>query len=199
MALQQKACQHSCPSERCACCPLPPRLRLPLVPYTAQGITPPPCSFVVKGWLSSILQTFETAPRAGIVGPLFLGDGGLITEAGGLVFQEVRAVHAVQPACSHAVHAVHGPCELPTAQLPLRLLCALPCAVKGCFRLRLVCTCLPWASLHVARLSAGGGLELRQGAGTPPRDVLCPAGRWVWERGGLGRANSTPSPAGCAP
>jgi hypothetical protein len=53
-----------------------------------------PCRrFVVKGWLAAIMQTFEANPRAGLVGPMFMGDNDVITEAGGLVFNDASAAN----------------------------------------------------------------------------------------------------------
>lgn len=49
--------------------------------------------FVVKGWLTAVMQTFETTPNAGIVGPMFMGTNDLITEAGGLIFSDAGAAN----------------------------------------------------------------------------------------------------------
>ena len=34
--------------------------------------------FVVKGWLTAILETFRLRPKAGMVGPLFLGRNNIV-------------------------------------------------------------------------------------------------------------------------
>lgn len=44
-------------------------------------------AFVVHGWLAALLHTFAMKPDAGLVGPLFLGQQNLVTEAGGIVFR----------------------------------------------------------------------------------------------------------------
>lgn len=49
------------------------------------------CRFVAKGWLSAIKHTFKHQPKAGLVGPIFLGRDGTIQEAGGLVFRNGNA------------------------------------------------------------------------------------------------------------
>jgi hypothetical protein len=36
------------------------------------------------------MQTFQLNPRAGMVGPLFMGQGGLLMEAGSLIFRNGR-------------------------------------------------------------------------------------------------------------
>ncbi|MEW5301839.1 MAG: hypothetical protein WDW36_004673 [Sanguina aurantia] len=40
--------------------------------------------FVSRGWLAVTLATFAQQPRAGLVGPLFIGKGMLVTEGGGV-------------------------------------------------------------------------------------------------------------------
>ena len=47
----------------------------------------------MRGWLTAFQQTFEQNPKAGIVGPMFLGDNDLITEAGGLIFNDAGAAN----------------------------------------------------------------------------------------------------------
>ena len=49
--------------------------------------------FVGKGWLKMLHATAENSPRAGIVGPLFLGDGMIVQEAGGIVFRDGSAAN----------------------------------------------------------------------------------------------------------
>lgn len=44
--------------------------------------------FVSKGWLSVMLATFSQQPRAGLVGPLFIGKGMRVTEGGGIVWAD---------------------------------------------------------------------------------------------------------------
>jgi len=44
-------------------------------------------AFVVHGWLAALLHTFELRPDAGLVGPMFMGSGNRVTEAGGIVFK----------------------------------------------------------------------------------------------------------------
>jgi GT2 family glycosyltransferase len=44
-------------------------------------------AFVVHGWLAAMLRTFEMRADAGLVGPLFMGSGNLVTEAGGIVYR----------------------------------------------------------------------------------------------------------------
>lgn len=49
--------------------------------------------FVGKGWLQMLHATAEKNPRAGIVGPLFLGDDMIVQEAGGIVFRDGSAAN----------------------------------------------------------------------------------------------------------
>lgn len=44
--------------------------------------------FVSRGWLAVTLATFLQQPRAGLVGPLFIGKGMLVTEGGGVVWAD---------------------------------------------------------------------------------------------------------------
>ncbi|GAB4814786.1 hypothetical protein N2152v2_001832 [Parachlorella kessleri] len=60
---------------------------------------------VAKGWLSAIMHTFSQRPATGIVGPLFLGDTGLVQEAGGLVFDDAQAAnHGRGKALTHRMY-----------------------------------------------------------------------------------------------
>lgn len=45
---------------------------------------------MVKGWLATIMQTFQRQPQAGIIGPIFMGANDYIQEAGGLVFSDAQ-------------------------------------------------------------------------------------------------------------
>lgn len=45
-------------------------------------------TFVSRGWLAVMLATFSQQPKAGLVGPLFLGEGMLVAEGGGLVWAD---------------------------------------------------------------------------------------------------------------
>ena len=63
----------SCPR---VCCFLPPR-------------------YVVKGWLTALMQTFEQQPHAGSVGPLFIGDGNMVEEAGAIIWKDAGAGESV--------------------------------------------------------------------------------------------------------
>lgn len=47
--------------------------------------------FVGKGWLSTILASFAHWPDAGLIGPLFLGERMLVTEAGGIIWSDASA------------------------------------------------------------------------------------------------------------
>lgn len=49
--------------------------------------------FVTRGWISALLFTFSAFPNAGMVGPLYIGEGNLITEAGGIVFRDANAAN----------------------------------------------------------------------------------------------------------
>lgn len=49
--------------------------------------------FVVKGWLTAIMETFRLRPKAGMVGPLFLGRNNIVQEAGGIVFNDASAAN----------------------------------------------------------------------------------------------------------
>ena len=49
--------------------------------------------FVGKGWLKMLHATAEKSPRVGIVGPLFLGNGMIVQEAGGIVFRDGSAAN----------------------------------------------------------------------------------------------------------
>eukprot|EP00887_Chlorella_sp_A99_P006816 scaffold2.g6816.t1 len=49
--------------------------------------------FVVKGWLTALLETFKLRPKAGMVGPLFIGRNSIVQEAGGLVFNDASAAN----------------------------------------------------------------------------------------------------------
>jgi hypothetical protein len=61
--------------------------------------------FVVKGWLSAIMQTFAEQPAAGIVGPVFLGATDLVQEAGGIVFAGAEAAnHGRGKALTHRMY-----------------------------------------------------------------------------------------------
>ena len=61
--------------------------------------TPPPsllrwlCRFVTPGWLAALLYTIRTIPSVGMAGPLFIGTGHAVTEAGGLVFDDAAAAN----------------------------------------------------------------------------------------------------------
>lgn len=69
-------------------------LLLPFLAVPAPALpTPTPRRFVVKGWLSAIMLTFDAYPRAGLVGPLFVGEGDLVTEAGGIIFADAAAAN----------------------------------------------------------------------------------------------------------
>ena len=69
---------------------------------------------VAKGWLYAMWSTLEEDKHSGIVGPMMLGDGHLITEAGGVVWRDASAAnygrgvthmeHSVRGACCQAVH-----------------------------------------------------------------------------------------------
>ncbi|KAF5829253.1 nucleotide-diphospho-sugar transferase, partial [Dunaliella salina] len=48
-------------------------------------------TFVVPGWLHPLIATFSVFQRAAVVGPLFIGHGNLITEAGGYVYANAQA------------------------------------------------------------------------------------------------------------
>eukprot|EP00200_Dunaliella_tertiolecta_P006567 CAMPEP_0202347168 /NCGR_PEP_ID=MMETSP1126-20121109/5648_1 /ASSEMBLY_ACC=CAM_ASM_000457 /TAXON_ID=3047 /ORGANISM="Dunaliella tertiolecta, Strain CCMP1320" /LENGTH=811 /DNA_ID=CAMNT_0048938685 /DNA_START=361 /DNA_END=2797 /DNA_ORIENTATION=- len=50
-------------------------------------------AFVIHGWLSAMLRTFELRPDAGLVGPLFIGSNNQITEAGGIVYSDGSAAN----------------------------------------------------------------------------------------------------------
>eukprot|EP00983_Pelagomonas_calceolata_P118669 1160529-Pelagomonas_calceolata.AAC.9 len=51
-------------------------------------------AFVIHGWLSAMLRTFELRPDAGLVGPLFIGSNNQITEAGGIVYSDNQITEA---------------------------------------------------------------------------------------------------------
>lgn len=36
------------------------------------------CRFVIKGWLTAIMETFKLRPKAGMVGPLFMGRSNIV-------------------------------------------------------------------------------------------------------------------------
>ena len=48
-------------------------------------------TYVLRGWLAALLATFKQFPDAGLVGPLFIEDKGIINEAGGIIFSDASA------------------------------------------------------------------------------------------------------------
>ena len=44
--------------------------------------------FVTPGWLASLIFTVQQYPSVGLAGPLHIGPGHLITEAGGALFSD---------------------------------------------------------------------------------------------------------------
>ena len=48
---------------------------------------------MTPGWLAALLYTIRTIPSVGMAGPLFIGTGHAVTEAGGLVFDDAAAAN----------------------------------------------------------------------------------------------------------
>lgn len=49
--------------------------------------------FVTPGWICALLFTFSAFRNVGMVGPLYMGEGNLVTEAGGIVFRDASAAN----------------------------------------------------------------------------------------------------------
>ncbi len=50
-------------------------------------------AFVTPGWLFALLKTYETVPKVGIAGPLFMSSKGTIMEAGGIILSNGAAAN----------------------------------------------------------------------------------------------------------
>jgi hypothetical protein len=129
---------------------------------------------VAKGWLYSLWSTMEDNKRAGLVGPMMLGDGHLITEAGGVVWKDASAANFGRGA-THSEHAVGGPgCLRPRLPRPQLAQCAAPlrappCPAQGALPPHLSTSPLP--PPHAAQLRPRRRLHQRRVCHARPRAV----------------------------
>lgn len=81
--------------------------------------------YVTPGWLAALIFTVRHIPSVGIAGPLFIGDGNVVAEAGGLVFSDAGAANygrnmELGKDVSSSTGFIHQPS--PFASLPVFLL-----------------------------------------------------------------------------
>jgi hypothetical protein len=112
-------------------------------------------AFVGRGWLYSLWDTFRTRPAVGMVGPLMIGEGGLVTEAGGIIWKDAGAANYARGRSHQAREVGHPP-----------LVHCLAAALRSMYQ-PLACSCCSYRSAlsrlcsYSARLSRSG-LSLSQ-------------------------------------